>query len=87
MDGLKGILDSKKALLVTVVLGLYASFVFTGHLTVDQFAGHTMPIILAYFGAETATSMTSIIKGALRKPGEGGEAPPPSAPPASGTPT
>lgn len=80
MEGLKGILDSKKALLVTFVLGLYAAFVFTGHLTVAQFTEQTMPVIIAYFGAETATSMTAIIKGGVKKGAPA--APPPADPPA-----
>ena len=76
MDGIKGILDSKKAFILVVVLGLFASFVFTGRMTVDAYANLVVwPLVIPYFVVESATGITSIIKG---KPREA--APVPAAP-------
>lgn len=68
LEGLKAIFASKKALLVTVLLGIYSGFVFAHLITVQQFTDQTLPIILTYLGVEGATGITAIIKGALRAP-------------------
>ncbi len=81
MDGIKGILDSKKAFILVVVLGLFASFVFTGRMTVDAYANLVVwPLVIPYFVVESATGITSIIKG---KPREVAPAAPVSATPSN----
>jgi len=67
MDGVKGIFDSKKAILLVVVVAIYwAAYQFMPVAVADKFVEATMPLVLAYFVVETGSGIVATIKGSPR---------------------
>jgi len=67
MDGMKGIFDSKKGILLLIVLAIYwAAYQFMVVTVADKFVEATMPLVLAYFLVETGSGIVATLKGGPR---------------------
>jgi hypothetical protein len=69
LEGIRGLLDSKKGLQGLVLIIAATTLVALGAMTVEQWQEYTVWIFGIYAGAETVNGTAAIIKGAPARPG------------------
>lgn len=69
LEGIRGLLDSKKGLQGLVLILAATTLVAIGVMSVEQWQEYTVWIFGIYAGAETVNGTAAIIKGAPARPG------------------
>lgn len=67
LDGVKGLLGSKKAVIGLLLLLMNTVFVLTGRMSMPDYQAAQAILVAMYFGAETATSISAMTTKAKRE--------------------